>query len=109
MPLCQGALIDAVFLYEVLASPRTHRPTPGTRRNGLPFPADASRASNPPEYEHERCFTCNGRARFWFLCLGGQPCRHMLLIVYVLNIAPYRRRIPTDRPTDGQTVSHRIH
>lgn len=78
---------DAVFLYEVLASPRSHHPTPGTRRSGLPFPADASRASNPPEYEHEqKCFTCTRNSPCSSLLFSlpwlGQPCRHMLLIIY---------------------------
>lgn len=77
---------DVVFLYEVLIISVLSSPNARYSPQWPPFlSADASRASNPPEYEHEqKCFTWN-RPCSLLLSLPwlGQPCRHMLLIIYL--------------------------
>lgn len=132
LPLCQGAPTQCFFTrYLHLRARITQRQVLAAMAS---LSADASRASNPPEYEHEQMFYLYKEQPVLasvFSALVGQPCRHMLLIIYswcncvqycsittiCLFIHTYIHRYldvdggfqPTDRPTDGQTVSHRIY
>lgn len=132
LPLCQGAPTQRFFTrYLHLRALTTQRQVLAAVAS---LSADASRASNPPEYEHEQMFYLYKEQPVLasvFSALVGQPCRHMLLIIYswcncvqycsittiCLFIHTYIHRYldvdggfqPTDRPTDGQTVSHRIY
>jgi hypothetical protein len=83
LPLCQGAPTQCSFTRYL------HLRALITQRQVLvavaSLSADASRASNPPEYEHEQMFYLYKEQPVLasaFAALVGQPCRHMLLIIY---------------------------
>lgn len=121
LPLCQGAPTQCFFTrYLHLGALTTQRQVLAAVAS---LSADASRASNPPEYEHEQMFYLYKEQPVLasvFSALVGQPCRHMLLIIYSwcncvqyssissylsihTNILERGRRIPT-RPTGRPTV-----
>lgn len=81
LPLCQGAPTQCFFTrYLHLRARITQRQVLAAMAS---LSADASRASNPPEYEHEQTFYLYQEQPVLacvFSALVGQPCRHMLII-----------------------------